>query len=164
MSKKKINQLQQSFLKGVPPKELHGFYRGKLELLIPGNIVESLAGFIAKFWLPWYGKEFNKHQQRGDNLLPSYLLPLIRFRYKDIAILGKDKDRIHVFPFRTKIKEGLQDAIQVLQLDYDLQENPSRVRDVIDELVSVGRNAYLGKAYIRKGKDFRLAAFFSLEK
>ena len=143
MGAKKDDRLHQLFLKGTLPKGLDGFYQGKLLTLIPANFVELLGSIVSKFWLPWYGKEFYNEKQRGDNLLP----------------FG-----IHIFPFQTRIKGGLKDDIRVMQLDYNIAENPRKIRDGIDELVCVGRNKYLGKAYLKDGNDYRLVAFFSLEK
>ena len=140
VSAKKDDLLHQLFLKGTVPKELDGLYKGKLLEVIPANFVESLGSIVAKLWLPWYGKEFY-NKQRGDNLFPF---------------------RIHAFQFQTRIKKGLKDDIQVMQLDYNLPENPRKVRNVIDELVCIGTNKYLGKAYLQERNDYRLVAFFSL--
>lgn len=137
----KTDSLQFLFEKGTVPKELEGFYKGKLDELIPANLLEYVGKFISFFWLPWRGKTF--HKNHGENILP----------------FNK-----HVFPFKTKITTGLQDPIQVLQLDYNLPENPRKIRKVIDELVCIDKNQYLGKAYIKEKNDIRLIAFFSLKK
>jgi hypothetical protein len=157
--------LHQSFAKGTPPKGLDGFYKGKLIKLLPNSSgFEQSVNLLVKLWLPWYGKEFIKKTQRGNNLLPSYLLPIIRARYGSDAIVGRDELGMHVFPFQTKITKGLNDKINVLQLNYDLQENPDAIRTVVDELVEIGDKKYLGKAYLKEGKSYRLVAFFGLEK
>ena len=157
------NPLQQAFLKGTTPKNLEGFYKGRLLQIFPNSIVEFLGGLAAKFWLPWHGKEFYKDKQEGDNILPLYLLPFISLRYGNKVILKKDGQTIHAFPFKTTVKKGLKDDIQVMQLDYDLQGNPPTVRNVIDELVCIGKNSYLGKAHIKNANGFRTVAFFSLK-
>ena len=132
--------------------------------IFPSNVVELLSGLVAKFWLPWYGKKFYTNQNRGNNLLPLFLAPLLRLRYGNKVILKKDGQTIHAFPFKTTIKKGLKDDIQVMQLDYDLPQNPQTVRNIIDELVCVGKNSYLGKAHIKNANSFRTVAFFSLRK
>lgn len=156
--------LQQSFLRGTLPRNLDGFYKGKLMFFIPGNAMEFVGGLIARIWLPWYGKEFDKNRKRGSNTLPSYMTSFIKSRYGNKAVVSEEQNSIHAFPFHTKVTQGLKDAIQVLQLDYDLPENPVQVRKVKDELVCIGKNEYLGKAYLREKNDFRLLAFFSLQK
>lgn len=162
--KKEDKLLQQAFLKGKIPKNLDGFYKGRLLKVMPCNIFESIGGFIAKFWLPWYGKNFYYKQQRGDNVLPSYMASLIKVRYGEEAILKKEYSAIHVFPFKTLIKKGLKDNISVLELNYNLSENPLQVRRIIDELVCTGKDLYLGKAHIKNGNSFRTVAFFQLER
>lgn len=158
------NLLQQTFLQGKAPENLDGFYKGKLVWLMPSNITESIGGLIAKFWLPWYGKTFYSKQQRGDNVLPLYMTSLIKFRYGKDSILKKEKNVVHVFPFKTTIKKGLKDAISVLELNYDLPKNPLMIRKIVDELVNVGKDSFLGKAHIKEDNGFRTVAFFRLEK
>jgi hypothetical protein len=80
------------------------------------------------------------------------------------AIVRTEKKKIHAFPFKTRITKGLQEDKSVLQLDYDLEENPKQVREIVDELVDIGNNMYLGKAYTKKHGTPRLIAFFSLKK
>jgi hypothetical protein len=162
--KKETDTLQKLFAKGTLPVALNGFYKGSLEKFIPGNFVESVAGLGARLWLPWYGKEFYSKSGSGDNVVPTLLSPIIRARYGERAILQKENKGLHVFPFRTKTARGLEDDIKVFQLDYDLVENPTLVRTVVDELVCVGKDSYLGKAFINEKGNFRLVAFFRLEK
>ncbi len=157
-------EFQNSFLKGTPPKNLDGFYKGKLVLGLPGTAIESIAALITKFWIPWYGKEFNDKHHEGNNSIPSYLFSFVRLMYGEKVIIKRHKDSINVFPFRTKITKGLNDKIEVLQLDYDLPENPENIRSIVDELVCTGGTEYLGKAYLKENKGVRLIAFFSLSK
>lgn len=164
MSNKKEDLLQQTFLKGTVPKDINGFYKGKLIHLISGSLIEFFGGIIANFWLPWYGKTFYNKQHKGNNILPSYIKPFIRLRFGDKSILRKEGNIIHVFPFNTSITKGIKDSIKVLQLNYNLPENPPSVRKVVDELVCLGKNEYLGKAYIKEGESARLVAFFNLKK
>lgn len=158
------SKLQQDFLEGVVPKGLNGFYKGKLIKFFPRSTVEQIAGFIVNFWLPWYGKTFYSAKARGENVVPSYLASFITSRFGEQAIIKKEVQGLHVFPFKTTITKGLKDKIQVLRLNYDLPQNPPQVRQVVDELVRIDKNKYLGKAYIVKGRTIYLAAFFSLEK
>lgn len=154
----------QQFLKGTAPKNVNGFYHGKLVQLFPKNIPEFLGEFVSKIWLPWYGKEFDSKNSKGNNVIPSYLSPLVTLRYGEKIILKKAKDIIHVLPFQTKITKGIEDDINVLQLNYDLPENPEQVRAVVDELVQIEKNTYLGKAFLKEDTHYRHVAFFCLEK
>lgn len=156
--------LEVMFLKGTPPKNLNGFYKGRLELLLPENFIESLASVIAHFWIPWYGKTFDSDREQGDNVLPLFLLSLIQLRYGKKTILGKERNGVHVFPFKTIIQKALKDPLPVLRLDYTSLENPPIVRNVLDELVCIRKDTYLGKAYLKKNNNYTLVAFFSLKK
>ncbi len=144
--------------------ELDGFYKGSLIEILPSSTLESIGKFVLQFWLPWYGKEFNKKAKMGNNLIPGYLSPFLAARFGDKVILKKGEGRIHVFPFKTKITRGIKDKIEVLQLDYDLPENSPFVRSVVDELVYVGNGDYFGRAYFKEGKNHRLVATFRLQK
>ncbi len=152
------------FASGTTPKQLDGFYQGKLIKLLPKNVLESFGSMILQVWLPWYGKEFAGQENKGSNRLPKYLLSFFKSFYGDSIILKIDKQSINVFPFRTMITTGLQDKMKVLQLTYDLPQNPSRVRQVIDELVCIEKDTYLGKAYLKEGNKQRIVAYFTLTK
>jgi hypothetical protein len=72
------------------------------------------------------------------------------------------------FAFRTYVAPGLFDSDRpVLKIDYDLEENPSlTVRRVLDELVQLSDDLYLGKAHVRwwwRPRDgWQTVAYFSL--
>jgi hypothetical protein len=59
---------------------------------------------------------------------------------------------------------GMLDQINVLQLNYDLPQNPPVVRKIIDEIVLVGNHEYLGKAYFMDKNMPRLVGYFRLKK
>src|SRR5258708_3154617 len=136
-----FDQLQNGFSKGKTPKNLEGFYKGTLALVIPKYPIEYFGNFFSKFWLPWHGKTFTKN--KGINNVS----------------FG-----ITAFSFSTKITKGIEDNINLLQLNYDVPENPSMIRKIIDELVEVEKNNYLGKAYLKEKDSYRLVAFFRLMK
>lgn len=156
--------LQQLFLKGTPPKDLNGFYHGKVEQFIPGNLIEFLGGLFIKVWLPWYGKVFDSSKKSGYNLIATQLVPLIRLRYTDMGVLGQEQNKTRIYLFQTSIQKSLKDPIQVMRLNYDLLGNPPKIRSIVDELVCVGKDSYLGKAYLKENTTLRLIAVFSLRK
>ncbi len=156
--------LQQLFLTGTPPKDLNGFYHGSLNQFIPQTLIEHIGSIILKFWLPWYGKNFEKNTLQGYNFISPALLPIIKWKYGDKGILEQEKHRIHIYPFQTRIRKSIRDSIDVMQLNYDISPNPTQIRSIVDELVCIGKNEYLGKAYIQEKNDFRLIAIFTLKK
>jgi hypothetical protein len=162
MLKKDCEMLQHEFVGGTVPKKLNGFYRGELIKIIPGTPLEHIGNILFHLWLPWKGKQFYHATASGDNVITQTALSLARWRLGKKGIIQNNSTEFHALPFRTTITKGLLDNIGVLQLDYNLKDNPHRVKSVIDELVSAGKNSYLGKAYIREKNVYRTVAFFRL--
>lgn len=158
-----MSNLQELFVTGTVPHGLNGFHPGWLEKLYPQTFVEHIGRYLFPLWLPWYGKEFERADNRGINRVPALLEPIARARYGNAAIGDKIGYAVRAFPFKTKETTALKDRIKVLQLSYDLPQNPPTVRAIVDELVELD-DRYLGKAYTKEGNDYRLLAMFSLEK
>lgn len=154
--------LQQQYIQGTTPKNLEGFYKGTLEQFTPGTLLECVGFLITRFWIPWYGKNFNN--SKGFNIISTYLLLPINLLFGSNPILKKYSNKIEAFPFKTKITQGLRDKVRVLQLDYDVAENPLFIRKIVDELVCIGKDTYLGKAFVKDNGKLRLVAFFKLKK
>lgn len=159
-----IDQLHAQFAAGKAPKQIDGFYQGELLVRIPGNTTERIGLGLLTVWLPWKGKWFDEKRQHGDNIVPPLAATLIRLYFGSAIVRGKGYGGYHAFPFRTTIEKGIYDPIDVMKLDYDLPENPTLVRDVVDEAVELSDGSLLGKAYRREGKEYRLVAFFGLRK
>jgi hypothetical protein len=159
-----VLKLQEEFVSGKTPKKLDGFYNGRLEEIINTNFIETLAKISVSVFLPWKGKWFNAKNNMGDNILPSFLVPFLKLKIGKDFEIKKEFGGAHVFPFKTSIQKGLKDNITVLRLDYNIPKNPLIVRKVVDELVEVGKDSYLGKAHIHEDNSFRTVAFFSLDK
>ncbi len=161
--------LNQIFRSGAPPNPpLDGRYAGELIAvrILPG--VTEIAEWIYASWRPWRGKWFSATEQYGINLLPRrsrtfvhLLAPFYRGGYED----GRESYR--AFAFRTYVAPGRVDADrEVLKLDYDIPGNPFlTVRRVLDELVQVGENFYLGKAHVKWWwGQWQVVAYFTLSK
>lgn len=163
--KKDNEQLQHEFVTGTAPKRLDGFYHGELASIIPKSFLEHIGAFSLRFYLPWKGKYFYKSKDKGDNVLPGHITKLLAKRYGTKFLGKEDPDGYrHAFPFRTKVTKGLLDNIDVFSLNYNLPENPERIREILDEIVCVGKDSYLGKAHIVHGHIARTIAFFRLKK
>ncbi len=70
------------------------------------------------------------------------------------------------YPFKTYLGKGALDKqTDVLKIDYNLLENPWYVRLILDEIVQVNDNEYLGKMLIKiiPGYPFALG-YFTLKK
>lgn len=158
------NLLQNEFLKGSADIGLTGFYKGELTRLFPASIPEIVGALLLNIWLPWHGKFFYPQEQLGDNIMSSKLASFIKFLYRDFSVTKPADGKFHAFPFHTYAMPGLLDPINVLQINYDLPQNPPVVRKIIDELVLVGDHEYLGKCYFVNNNMPRLVAYFRLKK
>jgi len=153
----------------APEPSLDGRYAGELTALdiAPGltYILESLTNA----WLLWLGKTFDSAHQTGDNIFTKDSYPVARlFNPFYRGFVADDPSTYRGFAFRTYIAPGLMDKDRsVLKIDYNLKENPSlTVRRVLDELVQLSNNLYLGKAHVRwwwqPADRWQTVAYFTL--
>lgn len=161
-----IAVLNSIFEQGLTPAHpLDGEYRGELLTTTMSPALDAFSHLMSKLYLPWLGKRFDSATWTGDNVFtPSarivgHLAWPLYFGYQpyhDGLVTG--------FTFNTFTGPGVQDpGVTALKLDYDNLENPAfMVRTVLDEVVQITHNYYLGKAFIWHPGGFKLAAFFSL--
>lgn len=150
---------------GVP---MEGRFRGQLVTTTLFTPLDSFGRLASRLYMPWLGKRFHPESQVGDNVFKRGM----RFwghifwpTYHDYR--PYDHDLLTAFSFSTSVGPGALDTeMEVLRLDYSDPYNPGFiVRDVLDELVQMTGNYYLGKAYIRRHRGaYKLAAFFALQK
>jgi hypothetical protein len=155
-------------LGAAPDPPLDGRYAGQLLTTTIADPLDTLARFVAKVYLVWLGKRFMPREGRGDNVFRPGMRAWGRLVW---PLYGGykpyDGGLLVGFPFRTAIGSGVQDPdTAVLKLDYDVEGNPRFiVRDVLDEVVQITGDYYLGKAYLKRGKEqHRLAAYFALQR
>lgn len=153
----------------LPDPVPNGRYHGELLALDIAPGFTQFSQWLANLWMPWRGKTFDASQQRGENILTkdSYLLArLFNPLYQEFVTDTSDTYR--AFAFRTYTAPGLADPDRmVLKIDYNLKENPAfTVRRVLDELVQIDNDMYLGKAHVhwwwRPKGAWQTVAFFSL--
>jgi hypothetical protein len=135
-----------------PMVALLGHPRGRV-LAMPG-FDRGLAGSAlrmvhAQWWWPWEGKSFamrgGETEGRGTNrvLWPS---------------------RTGVFPFRTYQVSSVVDGEPCFAIDYDVPENPARVRRIYDEVRRVDTDLFLGRGMRRRKNGERaLVLWFALD-
>jgi len=155
-------------LGGAPDMPLDGRHRGELVTLTMFPALDAFAKYLTRLWLPWLGKRFSAANSLGDNLL----LPSTRFvgrafwpRFSDYR--RQPSGQYTAFFFKTYNGSGVNDPeVLTLKLDYSAPSNPAfLLRGVLDELVQLTGDYYLGKAYLSKpGGGYKLAAFFALRK
>jgi hypothetical protein len=145
--------LNKLFRKGrLPEPPLDGRYRGELIALDLAPVLTQLFQSLTAAWMPWLGKTFNASRQQGDNIFTqdSYALArLLNPFYR--GFITDTSGTYRGFAFRTYTAPGLMDTDRtVLKIDYDLKDNPAlTIRRILDELVQIDDNHYLGKAHVR---------------
>ncbi len=139
---------------------LLGFYRtwkiqqsNNQKLFLHGKVPTSLPdgfykGVVVGYNGPWIGKKFDRAKARGTNI----------FRKN-----GKEGEQ---YPFKTYVAKGLQDkSITVLKIDYNISENPFWVRSILDEVVLVDTDKFLGKITFRLIPNLPFSiGYFQLQK
>ena len=149
---KGLATLNSLFRSGTPPAPpLDWRYRGELIALdISPGLTQPFQSITAT-WMPWLGKTFNASQQRGDNIFTrdSYLMARI-FNPFYRGFISDKPGTYRCFSFRTYTAPGLMDPDRsVLKIDYHLKDNPAlTVRRILDELVQIDDNLFLGKAHV----------------
>jgi hypothetical protein len=152
-------------LGSAPAAPLNGRYRGSLLSLTMNPPLDAAGNFLARLWLPWMGKRFIAATSTGDNVFTPSAPKVGRLFwpfYSDYKPYRRGLST--AFLFNTYLGPGVEDPeLEVLKLDYDNDANPSfLIRTVLDELVQVSGDYYLGKAFLKVRKGYKLAAFFAL--
>ncbi|MBI3485698.1 hypothetical protein HY025_02020 [Candidatus Daviesbacteria bacterium] len=111
----------------------------------------ALNGFYkgqAQIMGPWKGKSFDSSSSSGINIINTF------------------NNTSPIFPFKTYSGKALLDPnLEVLKIDYNISSNPFWVRLVVDELVQIAPNQYLGKAILRLVPNLPFGLmYFRLEK
>jgi hypothetical protein len=117
---------------------------------VPDPKPEGLySGTVPGKKVSWLGKKFNPTDSTGLNIFDD-----------GNGIKGER------YPFKTYIGKGLHDKnLDVLKIDYNLPGNPFWLKLILDEIVQVGPDQYLGKLNLRiiPGYSFGLM-YFNLKK
>ncbi len=117
------------------------FLKGTYPSPLPNGFYK---GTVQNLNTNWKGKIFDASSSAGVNLF------------------GDKK----VYPFKTYKGKGLQDKnLDVLKIDYNIPKNPFWLRFILDEIVQIDTDKYLGKVHLRliPGLPFSLG-YFRLER
>lgn len=126
--------------------EQAAFLQGTLPYPEPSGFYDGRLSAPNPFWL---GKRFNYENDTGINI------------FKAGAGLNNEG-----FSFKTYEGKGIANThLDVLKIDYNTPENPFWVHPLLDEIVQIDENRYLGKMYIKflPGHPFTMA-FFELSR
>ncbi len=115
--------------------------------------------------MPWLGKSFDPERSEGVNILIPQARRALNVVWRSYEPVRVTADAIEAFPFRTRVAPGeLDPEVNVLKIDYGFEANPDFIiRRILDELVQVEPDFYLGKILYRRKGRFHPIGFFSLE-
>ncbi len=125
--------------------------------------VDAFTRWLFGVYMPWLGKSFDPESSTGINVLQSQARSQIRMLARGYEPKMSSDGSLEAFAFRTRIAPGALDpGVDVLKIDYDIDENPSVVRRLLDELVQVDEDLFLGKILYRLRSSWQHVGFFSL--
>ena len=118
---------------------------------LSGTVAEPdgmFKGVLRGYTGPWRGKRFLKKEKTGMN------------------VFSVGSHKIELYPFEIRIDKGYIDKeIQTIKLDYNLPKNPWWLRLILDEIVTIEKDAYIGKVHFRIIPGFSFAlGYFELKK
>ncbi|MBI3495332.1 hypothetical protein HY065_01760 [Candidatus Berkelbacteria bacterium] len=110
---------------------------------LPKNLDGSYRGEAFGLLGSWQGKAIDAKTQTGINIF-------------------KEGKR---YPFKFITARGRHDNIELMRIEYNIPGNPLWVRFIMDEMVEIGPNQYLGKIHARILPGFSVElGFFTLER
>lgn len=130
----------QAFVNGRAPNPLpQGFHPGQAHVLLDKPV-------------PWLGKSFDRDQQLGFNIftpLGAKILKIASPFYPKFTV--NEDGNTRAYYFKTCVGKGKKDAnVNVLKLDYAaVRENPLFIRIILDEIVEIAPQQYLGKIHVK---------------
>ncbi len=121
------------------------FLQGKLPNPKPDGFYHGDTGFNTS----WIGKKFDAPGAKGVNIFKN-----------------KKGQEVEKYSFVTSVGKGLfSDAMFVLKIDYNVKGNPFWIRCILDEIVQVHPNEYLGNMQLRIIPGFPFSIlYFQLKK
>jgi hypothetical protein len=149
----------------APEPLLHGDYAGELLATRTLAPLDALARVFDRKGLWWHGKSFDAERGTGENRFDRRFRRVTRLLWPLYRGIREDPPSgIRAFRFRTWVGTGILDPdLPVLKIDYAAEPNPLAVRRVLDELVQVAPDYYVGKAHLLlPGGRWRTVAFFAL--
>ncbi len=158
--------LNDLFLGGrLPDPPLHGDYAGALLATRTLAPLDALVRAFDRQGLWWHGKSFDARLAAGENRFDRRFRRVTRLFWPLYRGIRDDPPSgIRAFRFRTWAGAGIVDPdLHVLKIDYSAEPNPLAVRRVLDELVQVAPETYVGKANLLFRGRWRTVAFFGLQ-
>jgi len=122
----------------VPQTAPDGFYLGAAHIFFDTQT-------------PWLGKLFAARDNLGFNIFMPKGAAILRLTMPFYNKFSFNKDgNTNAFCFQTRTAAGLKDKeTQVIKPDYDAPENPFPIRIILDEIVEIEPDEFLGKIHLK---------------
>jgi hypothetical protein len=161
-----LRGLQACFAAGSTPKDPDGPHTGRLVMTTLDLGLDVVMEAIARLWMPWKGKTFEAVRAGGWNLFTPGFRRLARVLWPSYdRFEPQGSHSLRALRFVTEVGASrLNPDREVLSIVYDLAENPSLVRSVVDELILVADGLYLGQVLRPWRGTIQRAGWFALER
>lgn len=128
------------------------FIEGHAPNPLPDGFHPGLAHVLFDKQTPWLGKQFDHTQQIGFNIFTPLGAKILKFAspfYPKFSL--NEEGNTRAYYFKTWVGKGKKDAnVDVLKLDYAaMRENPLFIRIILDEVVEIAPQQYLGKIHVK---------------
>ncbi len=127
----------------MPSQNQKLFSKGKVLKELPNGFYQ---GHVNRIKVSWQGKKFDAKKGTGIN------------------VFKNDDQLTEKYPFKIYQAQGLKDKMEVLRIDYNLPQNPFWVRLVVDEIVEISPDNFLGKVNIKLFGLIFTPGYFTLTK
>lgn len=158
-----LAELEACFRAADTPGPIDGPTRGRVLTTTLGYGLDAITSGLARLWMPWKGKTFDPEAKEGRNIFTGGFRSVQRVLWPGYDIDDpQGHGRYATFPFTTW--EGPSSftpgGAGVLKIDYEHPQSPWLIRDILDELVRIDEDVYLGQALLRvRGRLHRVAWF-----
>jgi hypothetical protein len=127
------------------------FIEGKAPDPGPQNFYPGVPHLLWDKKTPWLGKYFERDSQTGFNIFTPFGAKILKIATPFYSRFSLNADgNTNAYYFRTYTAKGKKDKEKdVMKLDYSAPENPWLIRIILDEIVEVAPNTYLGKVHVR---------------
>ena len=143
------------------------FVEGRAPQTAPEGFYHGTAHIFFDKQTPWLGKSFVAANNLGFNIFmakSTWLLKTMMPLYKKFT--QNINGDTNAFYFQTRKEAGLKDKeTDVIKLDYDAPENPFPIRIILDEIVEIAPEQFLGKIHLKVFPRFySTIGYFGLRK
>lgn len=143
------------------------FVAGNAPQVPPDGFYQGAAHIFFDKQTPWLGKSFVADDNLGFNIFMPKGAALLKILAPFYKKFNKNSNGdTDAFYFQTRTEAGLKDKdVNVIKLDYDAPENPFPIRIILDEIVEIAPEQFLGKIHLKVFPRFySTIGYFGLKK